>query len=77
MDRVDFDPSVITVRFEADEGGQQNNVSSPVPIFDDDIDEANEEFFVMNLRLTDSVSGSGIVISRPNSLGIIRDNDSK
>ena len=74
-ERQDFNDSVITVVFEADEFGDQvNDVPVPVPITDDAIDEAQEEVFVIDLTLQSSIN-SQISIGRRSSLGRINDDD--
>ncbi len=73
----DFNSSVISVTFQSDELGPQiNDVPAPVQIFDDDIDEAQEEVFFIDLTLNSSINNN-VQISRQNSLCIISDNDSK
>lgn len=76
-ERKDFNNSVITVIFEADEiGASINNVSVSVPIFDDEIDEAEAEVFVVDLTLASSnVNNNQIAISRRSSLCAINDDD--
>ncbi len=74
-ERQDFNNSVITVIFEADEfGNQVNDVPVPVPIADDEIDEAQEEVFVIDLTLQSSIN-SQISIARRSSLARINDDD--
>ncbi len=64
--------------FPADETGtQMNDIPSPVPIVDDEINEALEELFVVNLALVDSVNPAGTDISRSVSLCRISDDDRK
>ncbi len=65
------------VRFEADEIGEQiDDEPAPVPIFDDLIDEAQEEVFIIDLTLDSSINDR-IEISRRSSLSRINDNDGK
>ena len=74
-ERQDFNNSVITVIFEADEfGNQVNDVLVPVPITDDDIDEAQDEMFVIDLTLQSSIN-SQISIDCRSSLARINDDD--
>ena len=64
------------VTFPADEFGRQtDDVNVPVVIFDDEINEALEEVFVMVLTLENATNPSGVVITRAASLGRIIDND--
>ncbi len=74
-ERKDFNNSVLTVIFEADEIGDAiNDVSVPVGIFDDEIDEAKEEVFVVDLTLGSAINNQ-ITISRRSSLCRIYDDD--
>ena len=76
-DRRDFSTDLITVRFEADQTGPQvNEVTASVPIVDDDIDEAPEEVFMIDLTLLSSINAL-IRINRRSSLCIINDNDGR
>ncbi len=76
-DRRDFSTDVITVRFEADQTGPQvNEVTASVPIIDDDIDEAPEEVFMIDLTLLSSIN-TLTRINRRSSLCIINDNDGR
>lgn len=73
--RGDFSTDVITVRFEADEiGSPINDVFVQVPIFNDGIEEAIEEVFVIDLTLNSSIN-SQISIIRRSSLCRINDDD--
>ncbi len=66
---------MLTVIFEADEIGDAiNDVSVPVGIFDDKIDEAQEEVFVVDLTLSEAINDQ-ITISRRSSLCRINDDD--
>ncbi len=74
-ERQDFNASVLTVTFQADEIGPQiSDVPVPVGIFDDDIDEAQEEVFIIDLTLESSINDR-IEIVRRSSLSRINDND--
>ena len=77
VDRRDFSPDVIVVKFESDEFGiQVSERSVPVEIFDDEIDEAHTEVFIISIFLNESMdSRSGISISRASSLCLIADDD--
>ncbi len=75
-ERQDFNSSVIRITFQADEFGPQlNDVAAPVQIFDDDIDESQEEVFIIDL--TSNSNNPNIQISRRSSLCKISDNDGK
>ena len=77
VDRRDFSPDVIIVRFESDEFGEQGTERSvSVEIFDDEIDEADIEVFIIGISLNESVdSRSGVSMSRASSLCLIADDD--
>lgn len=67
---------MINVTFPADEFGTQiNNVMSPVSIFDDEINEALVEVFIIVLTLENAINPDRVVITRPSSLCRIVDND--
>ena len=69
---------MITITFEPDEGAVDNERATPIPIFDDSINEAAEQAFVVQLRLVESVNRSSVILTaRPASLCRIVDNDSK
>ncbi len=76
-ERQDFNSSVLTVIFQADEIGLQiSDILVPVGIFDDDIDEAQEEVFIIDLTLQSSINNS-LEIARRSSLCRINDDDGK
>ncbi len=72
-DRRDFVPDMIAVTFEADEFGiQGSDIQVRVPIVDDDVDEADEEVFILVVAAPGiSVEAAG----RTSSLCIIQDDD--
>ena len=75
-DREDFSPDVVVVTFPADEEGIQIiDVPAPVVVFDDEINEAPEEIFIVVLTLDNSTNPGNVVISRASSLCRIIDND--
>ena len=75
-DREDFSSDVIMVTFPADEIGPQiNDVAASIVIFDDEINEALQEVFVVVLSLESSTNPGNVVISRASSLCRIIDND--
>ena len=75
-DRNDFDNTVITATFEADAGGNpQTDLNVPIPVFDDDIDEAIDQIFIAQLVVVTAVNRGLIIIVRPISNCIIVDND--
>ena len=75
-DREDFFSDVIMVTFPADEIGPQiNDVAASIVIFDDEINEALQEVFIVVLSLESSTNPGIVVISRASSLCRIIDND--
>ena len=79
-DLQDFNNSIITITFEADEleAAAINEIRTPIPIIDDVINEAVEQFFVVQLSLVSSQNPAGVDTSfRSTSLGRIIDNDRK
>ena len=73
----DFNTSTITETFQADEGGNYTitylNVS--IPIFDDDIDEANDQFFITTFEVVSAVNPALITLDQIASRCQIIDND--
>ena len=76
-DLNDFDDTVLTVTFLADEDNPTNDILLRIPITDDAINEANEQDFVVTLNLTDSMNPHLTTLSRISSLCRIIDNDRK
>ena len=74
-DREDFSSDVVVVTFQADEFGPQiNDMPAPIVIFDDEINEALEEVFIVVLTLENSTNADGVAITRESSVcGIIDD----
>ena len=74
----DFNNSIITITFDADEDAAISEKRAPIPIIDDAINEAIEQYFVVQLSLASSLNPAGVDISsRAASLGRIIDNDRK
>ena len=75
---TDFAISDVDITFEADEevSSLELNKIINIPITDDDIDEADREYFIIYLSLTSSAL-PGLVLSTVISVGEIDDNDSK
>ncbi len=71
--RRDFEPNAISVTFEADEfGSQKNDADVRVSIINDNIDEADEEVFVIVVSVPGrSERGFGALAS----LLLIQDDD--
>ena len=62
-DLNDFNNTNITVIFESDEDAAIYEKSAPIFITDDAINEAIEQVFVIELRLTSSVDPTSVDIS--------------
>ena len=58
LDRRDFNITPIEITFEADEINTIFDVSVPIAIFDDEINEVEEEIFVVVLELFDATNTS-------------------
>ena len=72
----DFNNAVITATFEADAGGNlQTDLNVPIPVFDDEIDEAHAQVFIVQLVVDNAVNRGLITIERAASNCIIIDND--
>ena len=76
---MDFSTDAIDITFPVDEGASlvlQFDVD--VPIVDDQIDEAEREYFILHLSLIDGASSSpSIILAHFTSVGIIADNDGR
>ena len=78
-DTNDFDSKALTVTFLADEGMERiMKWPAPIPVTDDEIEEADQQFFIVQLVLahTDSPFQS-LTIGRDTSNCIITDSDCK
>ena len=77
-DLNDFDNTTIAVFFEPDEIVNDDERATPIRIFDDTINEAHEQVFVVQLRLISSINPVSVTFTRqPASLCRIIDDDSK
>ena len=76
MDRRDFNITPVEITFEADEINTILDVSVPITIFDDEINEVEEEIFVVVLQLVDATNSSTVDFSDA-TLCRITDNDRK
>ena len=74
-DKADFDGSALNVTFPADEGEPLNVFDAFINIFDDEVDEAEQQCFITYLELLDAVDFSLITITLDTALCIIEDND--
>ena len=72
---MDFDATPFNVTFPADEFVNIADVSEFIPIVDDEIDEAQQQNFVIVLEVLDAVNFDLITITRKISFGRIIDND--
>ena len=73
----DFSPNAIDITFPTDElGDLELNRIVNIPITDDDIDEADREYFILHLTLI-STPLPGLELGTTVSVGGIDDNDSK
>ena len=67
---------MVVVTFPADETGPQiNDISAPIVIFDDELNEALEEIYIVVLTLESSTNPGSVIITRESSLCRIIDND--
>ena len=76
MDRRDFNITPIEITFEPDEISTILDISVPITIFDDEINEVEEEIFVAVLQLVDAINPSQVDFSDA-TLCRIADNDRK
>ena len=77
-DLNDFNNTNITIVFEPDEDAEVNERRAPIFVTDDDVNEANEQVFVVELILIDSLDPTSADLTiRPASLCRIIDNDRK
>ena len=67
----------MNITFDPDENAEIDELETAIPIFNDDINEAQEQAFVVQLRLVESVNQSLVRLTRPASLCRIRDDDGK
>ena len=74
----DFDNTVITITFDSDENNVDNELSVPIYIVDDAVNEADEQVFIVQLHLVDSINPALVdITTRPASICKITDDDSK
>ena len=55
----------------------RNTVKVAIPIVDDDIDEADEQVFIIFLEVINATNLNKVNINRNNSIGRIKDDESK
>ena len=75
LDGDDFDATAFDVTFPDDETMNRADVQEFIPIVDDEIDEAQEQVFIIFLEILDAVNFDLITITRNTSFGRIIDND--
>ena len=76
VDLNDFENSAVVVTFQPDQTGpQMNDVDTPVSIVDDDVNEADEQNFVVTLDIESAANKSRVIFSLRDSLCRIIDND--
>ena len=74
----DFNNTVIRITFDPDEDTDDNERAAPIPIIDDLVNEADEQVFIVQLRLVDSINPGAIDLdTRPASICRIVNDDSK
>ena len=74
----DFDNTVIRITFEPDENAGVNEGAAPIPVVNDLINEADEQVFIVELRLIRSTNPAAIDLTiRPASICRIINDDSK
>ena len=76
-DVADFNNTAIPITFDPDEDQNHNELTIRVPIFDDHINEATEQVFVVQLQLVSAVNVNSITIKWQASLCRIIDDDGK
>ena len=73
----DFNSTVVTITFDPDEDTNNNERTAPIPIFDDTVNEAYEQVFIVQLRLIDGTNPGAIdLTTRAASICRIIDDDS-
>ena len=74
----DFDNTTIRITFDPDELANDDERGAPIRIFNDPVNEANEQVFVVQLHLISATNpGSVSLNTRPASVCRIIDDDSK
>ena len=79
IDELDFNTSVVVTEFPSDEGQRfpLTDLFVPIPVYDDAIDEANDQFFIVRLEIEDAVNPNLITLEQSTSRCRIVDNDRK
>ena len=69
---------MLIIKFPADENNPTSEIDVPIPIFDDDVHEAESQFFYAVLEITNATNTDLVNTEEPNvALCNIRDNDGK
>ena len=78
-DEQDFNSTAVIMSFPADEGQDERRpvVTVPIDIVDDQVNEAERQYFVVHLEVISAVSVDLITIGEDRSICSIEDNDSK
>ena len=77
-DLNDFNNTVIRITFDPDEDTFDNERAAPIPIIDDLVNEADEQVFIVQLHIVDSINPGAIDLDvRPASICRIVNDDSK
>ena len=76
---ADFDTTVLTVTFPADEAESSLVLSVPAPILvvNDELNEAPEQFFIVHMELEDAINTALVEEQRTVATCAIQDNDGK
>ena len=77
IDDEDFNSTAFTIVFPADEDAPSltRSLNAPIPIVDDDINEADEQYFFAKLEGFDGVNLDSVIIERDFAMVVIGDND--
>ena len=77
-DLSDFNNTTIRITFVPDELVNDNERAAPIRIFNDPVNEANEQVFIVQLHLINSTNPESVILDRrPASLCRIIDDDGK
>ena len=81
-DENDFNSTVLVVMFPADENSPRpiSEIDVPIPIFDDDVDEAESQFFYTIFEVLNATNPDLVQLREQNftvAMCSIRDNDSE
>ena len=74
-DYEDFDNTTLLVTFPIDDTVLSRELK--VPIIDDEIDEADEQVFIIYLEVVNATNFNKVNIGRKTSIGRIKDDESK